>query len=930
MRIAAVLCLAVVASLSRAEAVEIHFEDYPPGLVVGQPWRVESFGWTINEGALETSGTNGSLFHEGAGFGSTVTVSAVITPLAEEASDWPVCGVTIGSSHGDAWRLNLVRAPEALDYRHLTELHMSRHGMWLAESDQESLCPHLEGWTREGWTWEWGTPYRMALTLDSGASRVTGAIESAEGELLARHTFALAGDAVRAGWGGVSCGHLAMRVEDLVIDVAVAAEPPVAEPLEHRPYEPIAPAAEAVFEATGFFRTQQAEGRWWIVDPEGRPVFLVGTDHCNFNVHHCEALGYAPYNRNMVAKYGSAEAWAASATERLASWNFNVLAANHSPETRGHGLAHKAFVAFGSNFARSAWIAEPINWTGFPDVFHPNWEPYCKFAAKSHVQEFLGDPWLVGYFLDNELEWYGKGGFLVDDVYKLPAQAPAKQALVAHLREEYGDIDSLNAAFGSDHADFDALLAHVEPPPPSEALAAVREAFLARIAERYFAATCDALKAADPDHMVIGCRFAGQTPAAVLDAAARHLDVFTINTYPRVDMDADLVIETPAMLLSLYERMNLPMIITEWSFPALDSGLPCKYGAGMRVDTQEQKAECYRIFAETIASMPFMVGYNYFMWVDEPELGISSTFPEDSNYGLVDVNDEPYTVLTDVATAVNGRVQAIHAESDPDWQPPAVEELELAVGPTPDRFPDEGTVVGQFTKELGPLTLSHEPLPNAGLTLRAGDLTLGTLYPLMHQVTEAGDRWVSPNRTESIRIWDDGEEFLADFVFSHPGQRGMERSYRVGYRVAARVGSPVLVARILWVENTDDRPLNLRETFHYPLPMIGGSPEGDVPGGPDVPNYYFPSASWHDPEAGGWLGVAAVNPTDFQVHLWIGEPGGHHADVRRAADVVLEPGERWDPPQPWLAVYGFGPDDPDGWRQASAPDAEWKQWLLGW
>lgn len=930
MRIAAILGLLTLGNGALAAPVMIDPDELPAGPITGTPWRAESFGWRVADGAIEAWGTNGSLFHEGAGYGSTLTVSATVTVLGDEATDWLVCGITIGSSHGDAWRLNLVRAPEAMDRRRFSELHMSRNGVWQADRLEESLCPPVEAWTRDGWAWEVGVPYRMTLALDSGRDRVEGSIESLDGEPLARHVYSLSGTAVRSGWGGANSGDLPIRIEGLVIDVAVAAEPPEIQRRAPRPYEPIAPAADPIAEATGFFRTERIGGRWWVIDPEGRPVFLVGTDHCNFNVHHCEALGYAPYHVNMVAKYGDAETWAASATQRLASWNFNLLAANHSPETRGHGLAYTGFVSFGTAFSRSAWIAEPIHWTGFPDVFHPEWEPYCRFVAEQYTDQFQGDPWLVGYFLDNELEWYGKEGFLVDDVYKLPPDAPAKQALVSYLQDAYGDIGAVNEAFRTSHADFGALAAHQEPPPRSDALTAVREAFLGIIAERYFAATCEALKAVDPDHMVIGCRFAGQVPDAVLDAAARHLDVFTINTYPRVDMEADLVLDAPAMLQAIYERTDLPMMITEWSFPALDSGLPCNYGAGMRVDTQEQKAECYRIFAETMASMPFMVGYNYFMWVDEPELGISSTFPEDSNYGLVDVNDEPYTVLTDMATVVNGRVQGIHEQSDPDWRPPIPAAPSLVTGPEPRHFQGDGTATGQLSWALGPLTVSLAPTPTPGLAISTGDLTLGTLFPLLHQVTEAGHRWVSPIRTESVTVWEDDGTYLADLVFSHPGQRGMEVAYRIGYRVAARDGSPVLVAKILWVENTDDRPLDISETFHYPLPSIGGSPEGDVTGGPDVPNYYLPSAFWHDPGAGGQLGAATVHPTDFQVQLWIGEPGGHHADVRRAANVVLAPGERWEEPQPWIGVYGFGPDDPDGWRRVSAADAAWKQWLRAW
>jgi hypothetical protein len=34
-----------------------------------------------------------------------------------------------------------------------------------------------------------------------------------------------------------------------------------------------------------------------------------------------------------------------------------------------------------------------------------------------------------------------------------------------------------------------------------------------------------------------------------------------------------------------------------------------------------------------MADLPFLIGYDYFMWVDEPASGISTSFPEDSNYG---------------------------------------------------------------------------------------------------------------------------------------------------------------------------------------------------------------------------------------------------------------------------------------------------------
>jgi hypothetical protein len=34
----------------------------------------------------------------------------------------------------------------------------------------------------------------------------------------------------------------------------------------------------ASFRATGFFRTERRDGRWWLVTPEGNPFFSIGMD----------------------------------------------------------------------------------------------------------------------------------------------------------------------------------------------------------------------------------------------------------------------------------------------------------------------------------------------------------------------------------------------------------------------------------------------------------------------------------------------------------------------------------------------------------------------------------------------------------------------------------------------------------------------------
>ena len=474
----------------------------------------------------------------------------------------------------------------------------------------------------------------------------------------------------------------------LTIVLAISSFAPCGEPSPTFPAWISRPGAP-IAKGTGFFRTALiADGRelprseaadyarhpsaqWWLVDPEGKAFFDVGTDHVNYNCHWCESLGYAPYHRNVEAKFGGETAWAASALKRRAAWGFNTLPAGHSPSLRHHGLPHILFASFGTSFARREWICEPIHWTGFPDVFSPRWPMHCRIVARKYALEGRGDPWCLGTFLDNELEWFGKKGHLVDEVFGLGPRQPAKKALYQWLLKRSDSLAEVNRRLGADYADEGAFLAATAVPKPSAELDAVHEGFLAEIAERYFGVAAEAMRKADPEHLVLGCRFAGRTPEPALAAAGRYNDVYTFNTYPRVDFEnvwqADgaggVVQRVPRELMAMYRVVQRPMIITEWGFPALDCGLPCKHGAGMRVDTQEQKAACYRIFARAMADLPFMVGYHYFMWADEPAPGISASFPEDSNYGLVNEKDETYETLVKTATAVNLGVAARHARS---------------------------------------------------------------------------------------------------------------------------------------------------------------------------------------------------------------------------------------------------------------------------
>ncbi len=147
------------------------------------------------------------------------------------------------------------------------------------------------------------------------------------------------------------------------------------------------------------------------------------------------------------------------------------------------------------------------------------------------------------------------------------------------------------------------------------------------MAETYFGTCAGAIRRHDPNHLLLGCRFAGRAPD-IWDIAGRHCDIVSFNIYPRIDVERGVPAKVKEEIDGWQQASGRPMMVTEWSFPALDAGLPSRHGAGMRVDTQAQRAQCFRHFQDFLFRLPYMVGSCYFMYLDEPAAGISSTFPE--------------------------------------------------------------------------------------------------------------------------------------------------------------------------------------------------------------------------------------------------------------------------------------------------------------
>jgi hypothetical protein len=426
---------------------------------------------------------------------------------------------------------------------------------------------------------------------------------------------------------------------------------------------------DARLRATGAFRVEQIDGVWWLVDPDGGRCLSKGVTTVRFDqdrVQHGERI---PYAEACARKYGGVETWREAAANRLLAWGFNSLGAwsdDALAQAGARPLALAPVLHLGSVFmARqdASFGRDPHRI--FPDVFDPAFARFARNRAEDLCTRWRDDAAVIGWFSDNELQWgpdWRGSTELLTAFLNLPPATPGRVAAIDLLRQRHAGFAGFNTVWGTTATSWEELsalphiaaawrpetAARVGGQAISAAVAADCEAFAALLADRYFAAVVAAIRAADDVHMMLGCRF-GRAPApAVIATAGRRLDILSFNCY-----EAD---PTPA--LDAYARGGRPCLIGEFSFRGDDAGLPNTHGGGVRVPTQADRAVAFTRYVSTALRRPELLGYHWFEHADQPAEGRFDG--ENSNYGIVDIADEPYETLAAAMTALNGRADAIH------------------------------------------------------------------------------------------------------------------------------------------------------------------------------------------------------------------------------------------------------------------------------
>ena len=669
-------------------------------------------------------------------------------------------------------------------------------------------------------------------------------------------------------------------------------------------------SALCAFAGDGFYRVRQdGDGRWWVVDPDGGKVFLRGIDHANWNGHFCEALGVNPYREENKKRFASQSEWESETLDRLAAWGFNALGNGCSPELRARGMVHIEFLAMGEAFCAKGGDCEISKFEGipgsaFPNVFHPDFAAFCDERAAKMCAPQKDARHILGYFFDNELAWGVKGASstgMYDAVAKMPKSHPARAALDAYLA-------------GLGVGDVSATVTEE-----------TKTGFLRIAARRYFETIAAAIRRHDPNHLLLGARFAGLSSAhqVVWEEAGRICDILTFNNYPWADLDENVVYFSRKDRITAVDAYSLrhswakkPMIITEWSFPALDSGLPCSSGAGQRFRTQAERTQATELFARTLLALPFMVGYDYFMWVDEPALGISRKFPEDSNYGLVNERGEPYPEITAMFARLNREAEALHARGEiPAARPVDRAAAERAgVFPPPEKRPPAqcdfvrdgdayslSTASGLVLKGRVGGSFAFDTVSIAGLD--CGTFTLMVFHGEYQDIDRV-----------------DSAEWLPDcgtLRIAGSGRSG-RKSFRIVCDIVPFAEKPWFGCNIVSVENTGEEEFSdVKAFFRQYAPWYRDSAGK---GGYKAPINLWKapsSAVWLRTDDGAWCGAATYARTVRHFVYWVSADGRPHPDAMFSplASTRLMPGGRWEPEGGVWMVASAGKGGLDGWRR---------------
>lgn len=437
-----------------------------------------------------------------------------------------------------------------------------------------------------------------------------------------------------------------------------------------------------------------AKGVWWFKDGQtGKRFLSIGISNVN-PVAFRPKEGSKYYNAPVAQFGGDVAAWSTATRKLLLDHGFNTLGCWSGPDIAdGQGL-YRTVVLYLTGYEDDRCL-EPLR---------PDLEKKMRENLKDRISKFPDRKNVIGVFYDNEMPWFGRNGWddlptatMLERAFEMKKDDPARSGALAWLKTRHADAAAFAKAWGAEVKSWDEISVDVLSRCNTDAAKADRAAFVAMLADKYYAMAEKVVRSELPDMMTLGTRFAGNAPDGVIRACGRHTDVTSVNNY-RYTPDADRDLFAKYWILG-----GKPIMLTEYSFRAKEnlSGNPNTRGAGPVVATQQDRAKSYGSAVPDYLSMPVVVGAHWFEFADQSPQGRFDG--EDSNYGIVSVDNKPYTELLTAMKQANATLESVHAAAKYTMptELPKPKGVVYRPGQHPDRSSSLDLLAGPWMRDPG-------------------------------------------------------------------------------------------------------------------------------------------------------------------------------------------------------------------------------------
>ncbi|TWI59909.1 agarase [Halalkalibacter nanhaiisediminis] len=363
------------------------------------------------------------------------------------------------------------------------------------------------------------------------------------------------------------------------------------------------------FKATGFFRVEKADDRWWMVDPDGNAFVTIGvnhTDETNLKYEHNFDI--------WKEKYGSRENWLKGLSKDLKDWGFNTIGWTGDyisgdwgkaldwygdPINLGHstGWAAADYKVADMPYVLQIRVSEIEDWNGqpaYPDVYSDEFDKYCGYLARSICADHADSKNLIGYFLVDIPGWipHASGRFF--------------KGFEGLSEEEHNKK-------------------------------------LFDVATKYYETMTKHIRQYDPNHLILGDRYNGNKgiPEPVLEAMKPFVDVLSIQYFTSNNKEGyEQMRNDFAKWQKIVDKPVINADIGNWCQTKMNPNRVSD------LKTQTDRAEDYIASINELLNEPWFIGWHWCAHVENKARG----------WGIKDPYDNPYSDFIDPVKEFNKKI----------------------------------------------------------------------------------------------------------------------------------------------------------------------------------------------------------------------------------------------------------------------------------